>query len=566
MADLHLQTLIRKYALQNAAQHEGKASAGNVMGRVIAEDPSLKAKIVQVKKDIDLIVKEVNSLSPAVQLKELQERFPELLEKKEALKKELKPLVNTEHGVVMRFEPSPSGPLHVGHAYVLGLNHLYTQRYTGKLILRIADTNPGNIDPFSYDAIPEDAMWLCDGKVHEVAVQSGRMDLYYTYAVKLLEMGHAYICVCLQEEFKAYSDQKTDCSCRNISIDENMKRWHKMQGEYHPGDAVMRLKTDMQHKNPAMRDFPLLRVHEDEHARQGTKYRVWPLMNLAVAVDDIDMGVTHVLRGKDHADNAKRQEFIYNYLNHPIPQTLFVGRINFTGMEVSCSKTRPLIAAGMYTGWDDIRLPFLLALRRRGFQPGAFLKYAEEVGVTLNDKTVSREEFFASINAFNREIVEPKAYRYFFIDDPVEVVIEGAPAQEEIELDLHPNNKKGGRWFRTHDRFYLAASDIEMLKEGELYRLMDCLNFRKKGKKLVFDSLEYEKYKEHGARIMHWLPVQKDLLEVEVLMDDAKLRKGLGEPAMKNIEVGQVVQLERFGYCRLDDDAAGKKVFWWTHK
>lgn len=564
MADL--QTLIRKYALQNAVLHEGKASAPAVLGKVLAEDASFKLQLPKVKQEVDLIVKEVNSIALAVLQKELQERYPELLEKKEGKKKELKPLEKVGKEVVMRFEPSPSGPLHIGHAYVLGLNYLYTQRHAGKLILRIADTNPGNIDPFSYNAIPEDAKWLCAGKIQEVAVQSDRMNLYYEYAVKLLEKNHAYICTCSQEEFKEYSKQKASCPCRGLSPDEHIHRWHKMHTEYHSGDAVMRLKTDMKHKNPAMRDFPLARVHEDEHARQGTRYRVWPLMNFSVSVDDIDMNVTHVLRGKDHADNAKRQEFIYTYLNHAAPQTLFVGRINFTGMEVSCSKTRPLIEAGTYTGWDDIRLPFLLALRRRGFQAGAFLRYAEEVGVTLNDKTVSREEFFAAINAFNREMVEPAAHRYFFVEDPVEVTIEGAPLQEEVELDLHPTNKKGGRWFQTQDRFYLAASDVEALKDGELYRLMDCLNFRKVGKRFVFDSLEHGKYKEKGARIMHWLPVQKDLVPVEVLLDDNSLRKGLGEPGMNNIEAGDVVQLERFGFCRLDDDSLGKKVFWWTHK
>ena len=97
---------------------------------------------------------------------------------------------------------------------------------------------------------------------------------------------------------------------------------------YKQGEAVARVKTDITHKNPAMRDFPIARINESEHPRQGKKYRVWPLMNLSVFADDVESGMTHTLRGKDHADNAKRQEYMYNYLEKPIPFTLFQGRIN----------------------------------------------------------------------------------------------------------------------------------------------------------------------------------------------------------------------------------------------
>src|SRR3989338_6451400 len=180
MKDLSM--IIRKYALQNAVLHDGKAVPGNVLGKVLAEDPSLKSKIAIIKTDVDKIVGEINLLSPEAQHAELQKHFPEALEKKEAVKKELKAWHRVHDTMVMRFEPSQSGPLHIGHAYVLGLNHLYSQKHKGKLILRIADTNPGNIDPFSYGAIPEDAKWLCDGKVHEFAIQSDRMQLYYEYA------------------------------------------------------------------------------------------------------------------------------------------------------------------------------------------------------------------------------------------------------------------------------------------------------------------------------------------------------------------------------------------------
>ena len=82
-------------------------------------------------------------------------------------------------------------------------------------------------------------------------------------------------------------------------------------------------------------------------------------------------------------------------------------------MEISCGKTKAKILEGVYTGWDDIRIPFLAALKRRGYQPGAFLKYTELVGVSPVDKTVPQEEFWKSINAFNRDIIEPQANRYF---------------------------------------------------------------------------------------------------------------------------------------------------------
>src|SRR3989338_9556740 len=329
-----------------------------------------------------------------------------------------------------------------------------------------------------------------------------------------------------------------------------MKRWKRMFDEYKQGEAVVRIKTDLNHKNPAMRDFPVFRISELEHARQDKRYRVWPLMNMAVSVDDIEMKVTHAIRAKDHYDNAERQKYIYSYLNKKFPQTLFVGRINFEGMPVSCSKTRPLIEDGTYIGWDDIKLPFLAALKRRGYQPGAFIKYAIDVGLSLNDKTVTRDEFFKTINAFNKDIIDHVSNRYFFIWNPVEITIEKAPSHE-VELDLHPDHKKGGRKFSTRSSFYITGEDFKAIKGGKLYRLMDCLNFQKKGSKFIFDSLDYQQFKEKGDRIIHWLPKEK-LPEVEVFMPDGVIHKGIGEKALTDMKVGDICQLERLGFCRLD--------------
>jgi len=83
----------------------------------------------------------------------------------------------------MRFAPSPSGPMHIGHAITGGMTALYVKKYGGKFILRIEDTNSDNIDIEAYDMLPEDAEWIF-GNVTEVWIQSDRMEVYYSYAKK----------------------------------------------------------------------------------------------------------------------------------------------------------------------------------------------------------------------------------------------------------------------------------------------------------------------------------------------------------------------------------------------
>ncbi len=562
--------VIRKYALQNAVQHEGTANMGSVIAKVFNEMPELKPKAKEISKEVKDIVDEVNQLDNEVQLSEIKGLAPELLEKKEKVKREgLNPLKNTEKGaVVMRFAPSPSGPMHIGHAYTLGLNAEYVKMYDGKLIFRIEDTNPENIYPLAYEMMPEEAQWIADNNVAEIFIQSDRMRRYYKAAVELFKRKAMYICDCDPEKFRDLLKDMKPCPCRKISVEDNLERWDRMLGKgenpYPQGGAVVRVRTSVEDPNPAMRDFPVLRINESEHPRQKKKYRVWPLMNFAVFVDDLDYGMTHIIRGKDHFDNAKRQAVLFQYMQKPVPETLFHGRIHFEGMEVSCSKTKKKIEEGKYTGWDDIRIPFLVALKRRGYQAAAFRRWAVDQGVSMTDKSVEINEFFKNINHFNKEVIDPVSNRYFFVWDPKEITVDKA-VDQDVELDLHPDNKKGGRKFKTGKEFYVTDED-SVFTDGKLYRLMDCLNFVSEKGKLSFDSTDYETFKDKGDKIIHWLPKSDDLVKVEVLMPDNRKVKGLGEEGMKELKVGDVVQLERFGFCRLDSIDKEQYNFWYAHK
>lgn len=551
----------RKWALDNARKHNGSAQMGSIVSKLIGEFPDIRQSMKEYSPKIKKIVDSVNLLSVEEQTEQLKEIAPELLEKKVEAPKTLRSLKDTDNFVV-RIAPSPSGPLHIGHAFVLSLNYEYAKMYEGKLIVRIDDTNPDNIYPPAYDLIPADANWLTSNFVSEVKCQSDRMESYYKHMEELIRRGHAYVCIQDPEEVRELLKNKQSPNCRNLLPDEHLKRWKLMFSEYNPGDAVVRIKTDVSDPNPALRDWPAFRINDSVHAKQGNKYRVWPLMNFAVAIDDHELGVTHTIRGMDHVDNAKRQKQICEFFGWSSPIDEYFGIINFEGLELSCTKTKEKIDQGIFSGWDDIRLPFLLALRRRGYQPESFIKFAVEMGLNKSGKTVPATDFFKMLNSFNRDIIEPTSKRFFFVSDPVKIKIKNAP-DKVCELRSHPDFDLGVRSLSSSTNFYLCQKDLDSMKNSEIYRLMDCINFRKDNGEYVFDSEDFEKYKESGKGIFHWLPL--DVLDVEVLMPDDTLCKGFGEKDISKLKVGDIVQFERFGFVRLDSIEDNTYRFWYAH-
>lgn len=395
----------RAYALKNAIAYEGTARIGSVISSLFNEGLK-QGEVKKYSKKISEIVSEVNKLTKEEQEKEFKKLEDETSHREG--REGLPELPGAKKGkVIMRFAPSPSGPFHVGHALTASLSYLFVKKYGGKFYVRIEDTNPENIYPPAYEMIKKESKWLF-GNLAEIVIQSDRMKIYYDLAEKLLKKGVAYVCTCSQEEFKKYSDKKKDCPCRKTSEKENMERWKRMLGTGKPvfneGDAVLRFKSGMQDKNPAMRDFPLARINLTKHERQGNKYRVWPLMNLAVTADDMDMKMTHIIRAKDHRDNAERQKRIYLSLGlkGKVPWTGFLGRIKFTDIELSATKMRKAIDEGKYSGWDDPRLPTIESVIKKGYKPKVFWELSERIGLSENDKVMDENEFFKLLDSFNR--------------------------------------------------------------------------------------------------------------------------------------------------------------------
>ena len=390
---------IRAYALKNAVHYGGKANPGAIVSGLFAEGLK-KGDVKKVMPKIQEIIKEISKLSLEEQKKDF-EKFKDLISERE-VREGLPELPNAENGVVTRIAPSPSGALHVGHAITACLSYDYVRKYGGKFIVRIEDTNPENIYAPAYDLIKKDSDFLFEGK-EEFVIQSDRMDLYYSYAAALIEKGKAYVCNCSGEEFRDISRKKKDCPCRKKSVKENILNWEKMLDKkgFGEGEVVLRFKSNMKHKNPAMRDFPLARINLTAHPRKKKKYRVWPLMNLSVAVDDIEMGMTHIIRAKEHRDNAERQKMIFEVFEKEYPWTFFVGRIHFTDMNLSASQITKDIKEGKYSGWDDPKLPTIQALMKK-YKPEAFWKFSEHRGLSEVDKHLDKKEYFRLLDEFNK--------------------------------------------------------------------------------------------------------------------------------------------------------------------
>jgi len=401
--------LIKAYALKNAQEHEGKAVVGSVLSGLFSEGLK-KEEVRDIMVKVNLIINEVNRIPFETQKYEFEKLSKEINHREVRASDELPELPGAQKGkVVMRFRPAPSGPLHIGHIISQMISSLFVKNYGGKFYIFIDDSNPEETIKEAYKNIKEDCDWLF-GNVHEYINSSDRNNLYYKYAEELIKKDAAYVCDCDNEKFKELLLKQKPCPCRLLPVKEHVERWERMlsktKGNYKEGEVVLRFKAGLSHANPALRDFPIARINEHEHPKQGKKYRVWPLMNLCVSCDDLDYKMTHVIRGKDHRDNSERQKMIFKALGKEkqFPWTAFMGRVKFTDIILSKRKIKAAIEAGEYEGFEDAKLPTIASLRKRGYKPEAFAKLATLRGLTEVDKVWTQKDVFDILDRFNREM------------------------------------------------------------------------------------------------------------------------------------------------------------------
>ncbi|MBO9472346.1 glutamate--tRNA ligase [Shimia sp. R10_1] len=220
--------------------------------------------------------------------------------------------------VVTRFAPSPTGFLHIGGARTALFNWLYARGRGGKFLLRIEDTDRERSTPEATTAILDGLSWLGLDHDGDVASQFEAASRHAEVALQLLSEGKAYKCFATQDEIATFREEARAAGKSTLY----QSPWRDAAPESHPdapyvvrikaprdGNTVIRdqVQGDVTIRNDQLDDMVLLRS-------DGT-----PVYMLAVVVDDHDMGVTHVIRGDDHLNNAARQMMIYEAMGWDVP-------------------------------------------------------------------------------------------------------------------------------------------------------------------------------------------------------------------------------------------------------
>ena len=370
--------------------------------------------------------------------------------------------------VTTRFPPSPTGHLHIGGARTALFNWLYARHHGGKFLLRIEDTDRKRSTPEAIDAIIDGLKWLELDWDGEITYQSRNAERHAAMAEQLLAAGKAYRCYCTPEELKDMREKaRAEGSTRAYD-----RRWRDRDPSEAPKDVdpVVRIKMPLPSDlggettiadrvqgevtiaNDGLDDFILLRA-------DGT-----PTYMLAVVVDDHDAGVTHVIRGDDHLNNAFRQHHLYLAAGWEPPEFAHIPLIH--GADgVKMSKRHGATAVQEY--------------RELGYLPAALRNYLVRLGWSHGD-----DEIFST----------EQAIEWFGLD-----AVNKAPAR----LDFAKLDSVNAHYIREeepNDRLVQAtAANLERnlgepLRENDIERLtaaMDSLRQRPKTLVELTDNAEF---------------------------------------------------------------------------
>ncbi|KAJ7629358.1 tRNA synthetases class I, catalytic domain-containing protein [Mycena polygramma] len=378
--------------------------------------------------------------------------------------------------VVTRFPPEPNGFLHIGHAKAIAVNFGYAQYHGGVCYLRYDDTNPSKEEQLYFDNILTAIRWL-GIEPDRVTYSSDYFDTLFEKAVELIMKDKAYVCQCTYEEREQGrgakgAEPREECAHRRRPVDESLGMFEQMK-QGHPDlvKATLRMKQDLTDPNPQMWDLVAYRSHSHPHARTGTTWKIYPTYDFAHCLVDSIENISHSLCTSEFVASRQSYEWLCHALEVYTPRQYEYGRLNLTHTVMSKRRLHSLIAEGRVSGWDDIKLPTLIALRRRGVPPEAIMNFVRGLGITTAMATTEVAKF----DEFIRHSLEPITPRLFLILRPVKVIIDNLPHDFLLMLEkpYHPKNPDMGTGNVPFTRvIYIDSEDFRVSGSKDYLRLI----------------------------------------------------------------------------------------------
>jgi glutamyl-tRNA synthetase len=551
-----------KHALFNALKHDSDADVGAVMGPLMGENPDFRQHGDEIPGVIAPVIADVNGMpidERDDRLRDLDsDLHADLHAEDEADDQILPDLPNADDYDEIRMR---AAPWHLGHARMPSVMGTYVEMYDGHFIVRFDDTDPETKRPdlTAYDAILEDIDYL-GFEPDEVLRASDRVETYYDHARDLIAKGGAYTCSCSGEAFSDLKNAGEACPHREKDQSTIEDEFEAMvDGDYSAGEMVLRVKTDIEHKNPALRDFVAFRMVDTPHPREeAAEYRCWPMLDFQSGIDDHLTGVTHIIRGIDLQDSAKRQRFVYDYFDWEYPEVLHWGHVQVDAYDVkmSTSTIKQKIEDGELTGWDDPRAPTIQSVRRRGIEGGAIVDAMVDLGLSTSDVDLAMSTIYAN----NRDRIDEDTDRSFLVRSGVEIPVSGGP--DAGHPPVHPgHDDRGRRDIPVGDSVLVEPDDVP--HEGSKVWLKGYGPVEYDGDAFAVTDDDIDLVREGDVDVVHWVPADENVrVRLRTMEGDVM---GHAEPGYADYDVDSVVQFERVGFARKDEVTGDETVVFYAH-
>jgi glutaminyl-tRNA synthetase len=282
----------------------------------------------------------------------------------------------------------------------------------------------------------------------------------YDLACELIRRGKAYVCHSTKAEIADQRAQMFNSPYRDRSVEENLRLFEQMkQGRFAENECCLRVKIDMKHVNPNMRDFVAYRIRYVPHPHAGDKWCIYPTYDYTHCINDSLENITHSCCTLEFENRRESYYWLLDALDLYKPIVWEYSRLNLTYIALSKRKLEKLVNEGIVSGWEDPRMPTILGLKRRGYTPSIINNFAEEIGVSRNGN-----DKITSINVLEnhaRKELDATAPRTFGVIEPIllEIVNFEEATTREIKAPLFPADPSRG------EQTYILSSQVYIDKE-----------------------------------------------------------------------------------------------------